>query len=259
MLWNDYMKVTARLLLVTALGVGLWAQATPPAHAADDTAFTDNQKQVLDGLIRDYIMRHPEVIMDSLQAMQERERLAQQRMQEERVAALGNAIERDPDDPILGNPDGNVTLVEFFDYQCGYCKRMLEPLINFARADGNLRIVMKEFPILGPESMIAAKASLAARRQGKYEAFHLALMSLKGRLSEPAIFQTALEVGLDTEKLRQDMETPAVLDHIRKTRELGEALSVRGTPAFIIGGTIVPGAIGEDRLADLVAKARTKG
>ncbi|MBL6599983.1 MAG: DsbA family protein [Alphaproteobacteria bacterium] len=255
------MKTIARLPVLAAaiLALGVWSTSAPPALADDKAAFSDSQKQALDDLIRDYIMRHPEVIMESLQSMQQREQMAQQRLQAERVAALGEAIERDPGDPVLGNPDGDVTLVEFFDYQCGYCKRMLEPLINFANADGNLRIVMKEFPILGPESMIAARASLAAAKQGKYEAFHTALMGLRGRLSEPAIFQTALEVGLDTERLRKDMESPEVTDQIRKARELGEALSVRGTPAFIIDGTIVPGAISEDRLADLVAQARAKG
>lgn len=255
------MKTIARLPLLAAavLTLGVWSASTPIAFAEDKPAFNDSQKQALDELIRDYIMRHPEVIMESLQAMQQREQMAQQRLQAERVAALSEAIERDPGDPILGNPDGDVTLVEFFDYQCGYCKRMLEPLINFARADGNLRIVMKEFPILGPESMVAARASLAAAKQGKYEPFHMALMSLRGRLSEPAIFQTALEVGLDTQQLQKDMEAPDVMDQIRKARELGEALSVRGTPAFIIDGTIVPGAISEERLADLVAKARSKG
>ena len=255
------MTLNPRLVSVTAiaLALGIWTQVASPTLAADDSAFNAKQKAALDAQIHDYIMRHPEVIMESIRAMQEREKLAQERLQAERVAALGDAIERDPGDPVIGNPNGDVTLVEFFDYQCGYCKRMIEPLINFARADGKLRIVMKEFPILGPESMVAARASLAAHKQGKYEAFHIALMSLRGRLTEPAIFQTALEVGLDTEQLLKDMEAPDVTDQIRKSRELGEALSVRGTPAFIIDGTIIPGAMGEDRLADLVAKARTKG
>jgi protein-disulfide isomerase len=255
------MIVTSRLpwIAAIALATGIWFQAPSAVLAADEAVFSEAQKEALDARIHDYIMRHPEVIMESIQAMQQRDQLAQERLQAERVAALGDAIERDPGDPIIGNPNGDVTLVEFFDYQCGYCKRMTEPLIKFARADGNLRIVMKEFPILGPESMVAARASLAASKQGKYEAFHIALMSLRGRLSEPAIFQTALEVGLDTEKLLKDMDAPDVMEQISKARELGQALSVRGTPAFIINGTIVPGAMSEDRLAELVAKARTKG
>ena len=243
----------AVVLLVCA---GLLSSA---ARAAEDSPFSPAQKAALDRLIRDYIMQHPEVIMDSMQAMQEREQLAQTRLQAERVTLLSDAIERDPNDPVMGNPDGDVTLVEFFDYQCGYCKRMLDPLLDFARSDGNLRIVLKEFPILGPESMIAARASLAAHKQGKYETFHVALMRLRGRLSEPAIFQTALEVGLDTEQLQKDMDAPEVIAQIRKSRELGEALAIRGTPAFVIGGKIIPGAMRDGQLKDLVTQQRTKG
>jgi protein-disulfide isomerase len=255
------MTINPRLGPIAAIALFLCIGLVAPtnARAADEPAFSDKQREALDAQIRDYIMRHPEVIMESIQAMQRQAELAEERQRAERVASLGDAIERNPGDPIIGNPDGDVTLVEFFDYQCGYCKRMLEPLIKFAEADGNLRIVLKEFPILGPESMLAARASLAAQKQGKYEEFHMALMNLRGRLSEPAIFQTALEVGLDTEQLQKDMSAPDVLNHLRETRELGEALSVRGTPAFIINGTIIPGAMRDGQLADLVARAREKG
>jgi protein-disulfide isomerase len=255
------MTINARLPLVAAivLAFGVLTHSPTVVTAADDAVFNAAQKEALDAQIRDYLIRHPEIIMESIQAMQQREELAQERETAQRMASLGDELERDPGDPVLGNPDGDVTLVEFFDYQCGYCKRMLEPLITFAREDGNIRIVLKEFPILGPESLVAARASLAARKQGKYEAFHIALMTLRGRLSEPAIFQAALEVGLDTEQLQKDMQSPEVLNHIRKSRQLGEALSVRGTPAFIINGTIIPGALRDGQLADLVAKARAKG
>jgi protein-disulfide isomerase len=229
-----------------------------PASPAESNLFNQAQKTTLDRLIRDYIMQHPEVIMDSMQAMQEREKLAQEHLQSQRVTSLNEAIERNPNDPVMGNPDGDVTLVEFFDYQCGYCKQMLDPLLDFARRDGNLRIVLKEMPILGPASMIAARASLAAHEQGKYKAFHVALMRSRGRLSEPAIFQIAVEVGLDTEQLQKDMDAPAVMEQIRKSRELGAALAIRGTPAFIIGGKIIPGAMTEGQLRDLVTQQRTK-
>ena len=118
---------------------------------------------------------------------------------------------------------------------------------------------MKEYPILGPESVAAARASLAAQKQGKYELFHIALMGVRGRLSEAAIFQAALEVGLDTQKLQIDMASPAILGQIQKARELGEALSVNGTPAFVIGDMVIPGAFGPERLKELVESARAKG
>jgi protein-disulfide isomerase len=249
-------RIRSAFVVVLLLCAGLLSS---PASAAEDNPFNQTQKTALDRLIRNYIMQHPEVIMDSMQAMQEREQLVQERLQTERVTSLNEAIEHNPSDPVMGNPDGDVTLVEFFDYQCGYCKRMIDPLLDFARSDGNLRIVLKEFPILGPESMIAARASLAAHKQGKYEAFHVALMRLRGRLSEPAIFQTAVEVGLDTEQLQKDMNAPAVMEQIRKSRELGQALAIRGTPAFVIGGKIIPGAMGEGQLRDLVTQQRGKG
>ena len=248
----------AAFLAITAI-LSVWVIAPGPPRAAEEPAFTEAQKSALDALIRDYIMRHPEVVMESLGAMQERERLAKERQQMARVAQLTDAIERDPGDPVLGNPDGDVTVVEFFDYQCGFCKRMLEPMMNLAREDRGVRIVMKELPILGPESVLAARASLAAGRQGKYEAFHLALMQIRGRLSEPAILQTALELGLNAEQLRADMDDPAAMAQIQRNRELAEALSIRGTPAFVIGGTLVPGAISAERLRTLVAEARARG
>jgi protein-disulfide isomerase len=247
--------IRSNFVVVLLLCAGLLSS---PA-AAEDNPFNQAQKTALNGLIQDYIMQHPEVIMDSMQAMQERQQLAQERLQSERVTSLNESIERNPSDPVMGNPDGDVTLVEFFDYQCGYCKKMIDPLLDFARSDGNLRIVLKELPILGPASLIAARASLAAHKQGKYEAFHVALMRLRGRLSEPAIFQTAVEVGLDTEQLQKDMDAPAVTEQIRKSRELSQALAIRGTPAFVIGGKIIPGAMKEGQLRDLVTQQRTKG
>src|SRR3546814_9302715 len=130
-----------------------------------------------------------------------------------------DALERRPGDPVLGNPDGDVTIVEFFDYQCGYCKTMLEPLLDLVHSDGRIRLVLKEFPILGTETMIAAKVSLAALRQGGYEAFHKTMMGLRGRLSEAAIWQAAAEAGLDVARLRRDID--------RKSVGEGKRVSVR--------------------------------
>ncbi|MBM85929.1 MAG: hypothetical protein CMM47_07900 [Rhodospirillaceae bacterium] len=255
------MKLPDRTRYTLAAAIFATALATSASlvEAANPDPFSDDQKNTLNRLIRDYIIQHPEVIMKSLQAMQEREQLAKDRQRASRIVALSDAIKHDPNDPVIGNPDGNVTLVEFFDYQCGYCKRMLEPLINFARADGNIRIVLKEYPILGPESIVAARASLAAQKQGKYEVFHTALMGIRGRLSEATIFQAALEVGLDPQKLQKDMIQPDVLGQIQKTRELGRALSIHGTPAFVIDDRIIPGAIGPEQLKELVENARSNG
>ena len=168
-------------------------------------------------------------------------------------------IEQDPDDPVLGNPDGDVTLVEFFDYQCGYCKRMTGPLFETARTDGRVRLVMKEFPILGPVSEIAARAALASRRQGRYEDMHIALMNLRGRLTEQSVLQTARELGLDLDRLEADMADPEVARVYEKVRALANRLDIGGTPTLIIGGEVIQGAVDAGQLQALLGEARSPG
>jgi protein-disulfide isomerase len=157
---------------------------------------------------------------------------------------------------VAGNPDGAVTVVEFFDYRCPYCKAVARDMIETLEAEGDVRIVFKEFPILGPDSQTAAKAALAADRQGKYLPFHQALMDHKGTLDRDAILDIAEELGLDLELLEVDMESPEVATVIARTLALAEALDIGGTPAFIIGDELVPGAVDMKTLKDLVAKAR---
>ncbi len=166
------------------------------------------------------------------------------------------AIYEDPDDYVAGNPKGDVTIVEFFDYQCGYCKRSFEPLMDFVEADGNIRLILKEFPILGPTSLEAAKAAIAAKRQGRYMEMHRALYEHKGGLDSDAIAKIAEELGLDVGKLKKDMADPAIQDQVSRTYRLAEQLNVDGTPAFIAGGVMYPGAADEERLDQMVKEAR---
>ena len=149
-----------------------------------------------------------------------------------------------------------MTVVEFFDYRCPYCKAVAKDMIATLQAEGDVRIVFKEFPILGPESELAAKAALAARRQDKYLPFHQALMAYKGQLDEAAIHDVAEDVGLDVEQLQEDMAAPAIADVISRNIALANALSIGGTPAFVVGDTLVPGAVDMKTLRDMVAKAR---
>ncbi len=250
---RHYPKLAAVLIFLSGLTLA------GPAVGEENNVFSAKQKSALEALIRNYILDHPEVVIESLQRMEKRERIAHERQQATRVAALADAIAHDPDDPIIGNSDGDVTLVEFFDYQCGYCKQMIEPLLDLANSDGRLRIVMKEFPILGPVSVTAASAALAARNQNRYEEFHIALMQFRGRLSESAIFQAAREVGLDTKRLQSDMQAPEITAHFEQVKRLASALSINGTPAFIINGIIIPGAVSLDRLEAEVKEARAGG
>ena len=161
--------------------------------------------------------------------------------------------------PVSGDPGGDVTLVEFFDYQCGYCKRALAPMKELLASDGKLRVVWKEFPILGPASRFAARAATAAARQGRYLDFHLAVMGAPGKLTESSVMGIAERLGIDVERLRRDMEDPAIEAYLDETHRLARDLGITGTPAFVIGETVVPGVVGGARLKELIANVRASG
>lgn len=232
-------------LLPLASGAGARAESLTPVERAE-----------VETIVRDYVLAHPEIIVEALEILQAREQAEATELQRRQITELGEEIFDDPATPVLGNPDGDVTLVEFLDYQCGYCKRMLEEIFALIDEDANLRIVFKELPILGPASVTAAQAALASREQGLYGEFHRALMSYRGRLSDDLIFQLAEDVGLDVDRLRRDMESDAIQAHIAGNLALAQSLGIRGTPAFIIGDEVIPGAVGGDALRELIAQAR---
>ena len=168
---------------------------------------------------------------------------------------------KDPTSPVGGNPNGDVTIVEFFDYQCGYCKVVFPRIEKLLIDDSNLRFVFKEMPILGPNSVFAARAALAARMQGEkqYVAFHKVMMASRGSLNKASVFRFATDAGLDLERLKGDMEDDNINDMIRRNLKLADALSINGTPAFVIGDTIVRGAVDLLKLKILVERARNTG
>ena len=227
-------------------------------EAQSSDTFTKAEKAEISDLVRQYIKRNPEIILEALEDIQKREEIQKEKAQRTQLKLNEKFIERDIDDPILGNPDGKIVITEFFDYQCGYCKRMLKILLDISKNNNDVKIILKEYPILGPVSTLAAQVALAAKKQNKYAEIHAALMQLRGRLSEPAVFQIAKEVGLTTEQLREDMMDPKILKHLTRTRELGKQLMIRGTPAFIINDTISPGALTKYQLLELIADARQK-
>jgi protein-disulfide isomerase len=164
----------------------------------------------------------------------------------------------DPQSPIAGNPKGDVTLVEFFDYRCPYCKQVEPSLEKLIGDDHQLRFVFKEFPVLGPDSEIAARVALAARNQGKYDAFHRAMMNTPGHIDEATIYKVAAAAGLDVDKVKQDMQSTDIEKELKANLDLGNSLDLSGTPSFIVGDTIIPGAISGDELKQLIATARGK-
>lgn len=157
-----------------------------------------------------------------------------------------------------GDPAGEVTVIEFFDYRCGFCKRVAGSVTQLQKDDARVRIVYKDFPILGDDSMQAAKAALASQAQGRHQAFHEALLAANGDLSREHVLQIASEVGLDTKKLVADMENPEWLTIIERNRALAKDLGITGTPAFVVGNELVPGAMDLPALKDLIARARTR-
>ena len=246
------------LAAVVAAGAAIWLWADPGFERAGDESLdvAEIPDDEFDRRVRDYLMRNPQVIVDSVAALQERAEAEQEALA---IAALddqADEILRDRDSPVGGNPEGDVTLVEFFDYNCPYCRRVA-PVVQEAQAvDAALRIVYKEFPILGPNSMVAAKAGLAAHRQGKYVAFHNALMAADGPTDEGAIEAVATAVGLEVEVLRRDMEDPAIAAAIERNLRLAQELRITGTPGFVIGRDVIRGATDLGTLQRSIAKAR---
>ncbi|HFC04906.1 MAG TPA: DsbA family protein [Rhizobiales bacterium] len=172
---------------------------------------------------------------------------------------MAGDIFRGEGDLVIGNPNGDVTMVEFFDYNCGYCKRSLPDVMKMIKNDKNVKVVMKEFPILGEGSNFAARAAIASREQGKYWEFHLALLKKRGAVNEASVMKTAKLMGLDVEKLRKDMKAPVVDQIIKRNYAIAQQLNINGTPAFIIAENIFPGAVGFDVLSNAVAKVRKDG
>ncbi len=246
-----------KFLAPPLLAATLLLPAGAAVHAADD-ALTESQKRAVEGVLRDYLMNNPELIVEALQAMEARQEEVQKAHRRAAVEALGDMLTGNPDSPVIGNPDGDVTVVEFSDYNCGYCKQVLPEALAVLKADGNIRYVLKELPVLGRSSVTAARAALAvwSLDPAKYLDVHAALMGLRGGLDDQRVMKTLGDLGLDADEVEAAMRSEVVDRELSRNRQMAEMLGIRGTPAFLIGGELVPGAVGRDRLEALVAAAR---
>lgn len=245
-------------LIAAALALGA-VLVVPAAQAQDKTPAMDPQQRgAIETVVREYLLANPEVIVDAIRLYREREQQAQADQAKMALSAHKNSLINDPDAPVAGNPKGDVTVVEFFDYHCGYCKRVFPVLRELLDSDKNLRWVFKEFPILGPESVTASRAALAAWKldPAKYLDFHAALMATSGGLPEDRILKIAKTAGYDADKLKKEMASDSVTAEINRNHQIAETLGIRGTPAFIVGDELVPGAVDVDTLRQLIAKAR---
>ena len=237
---------------------------SPAVMAAD--SMTPEQQKAIEKVVHDYLVSHPEVLVEASQALQQKQQ--QDMQQQAKGAIVDNAAQLFKSSlAVAGNPKGNVTVVEFFDYQCIHCKKM-EPVISeLLKKDTNLRVIYKEFPIFGEGSEIASKAALAAAMQGKYLPLHVALLNVQKRLDEKVVMETAKSVGLDMVKLQKDMKSDAVKEALVSNRELAEKMHLMGTPAFVVAATpagefsakfdpaFIPGAASVEVLQDLIKKA----
>jgi protein-disulfide isomerase len=217
---------------------------------------TPEQTKAVERIVHDYLVAHPEVLMEAVQAAEEKDKAKKVADTEQSIRAHHGDLYNDPDSQIGGNPKGDVTIVEFFDYRCPYCKQVQPMIEGLLGDDPKLRIVYKEFPILGPASVYASKMALASRAQGKYDAFHRAMMNAKGNIDDKAVDKVAASVGIDVAKAKAGLEAPAIQAVIKKDLDLSDALGINGTPSFIIAGKLYPGAMTLDELKKSIAEAR---
>lgn len=250
------MRVWSKAVLPLSVAFLITLSLSTITHGAD--ANEQNRAQI-EEIMRDYILSHPEVIIESLQ----RGELAKRKAAEEKAAAAlkthRDKIENGPLTPVAGNAEGDVTVVEFFDYRCPYCKRVVPAIQELLQTDPNVRYVFQEFPILGDESLTASKAALAVWKTApeKYLDFHVALMQARGSLTEERVLKIAESADLNPEQLRAAMNDDAITAQLDRNRQLGQIIGITGTPAFIVGDQIIPGAVDLETLKKLIASARS--
>ncbi len=235
------------LILLAALLLFGINFTTKPAYADLDA----EDRQEIHRIMETYIKANPEILRDALVALASREEAERQR-------AGIQLVRDDKGDPVMGNPDGQVTIYEFSDYNCGYCKRAFGTIQSLMNTNRDVRLVVKEFPILSQSSVTAAKAGVAAHKQGKFEAFHIAMMTYRGPVSETSIADSARSAGIDLKRFARDMASAETSQIIERTRAAAAALGINGTPGFVIGDTIIPGAVDAKQLQAVIDDVRAK-
>lgn len=250
-----------KLASAAMLSFGLLIPSLPALAQSADAGLTDAQREAVRAEIRALLKAEPEIVLEALQDLEEQRRQEEENAAQAALENQADALYADGFSFVGGNPDGDITLVEFLDYRCGFCKRAHDEVTSFLAADGNVRLVVKEFPVLGPDSEKAGQAAMAAMKQdggAHYKKFHDAMITHRGALTEPVILQLALQSGLDVAQLKNDMTGQDVIENIGKTYQLAEALQIRGTPAFVMGSQIIRGYVPADALAQIAAAARAE-
>src|SRR6201982_878251 len=245
-----------RLLVPALLALALFG--APPSASAQ--SFSDSQRSDIETIIRNYLVSHPEVLEESMAELNKRQAAAEREKHEASVASNADAIFNSPRGVVLGNKDGDVTFVEFFDYNCGYCKRAMADMLELLKTDPKLKVVLKEFPVLSEGSVEAAKVAVAVRMQDptgkKYLDFHQKLLGGRGVAGKARAMAAAKDAGLDTAKIEKDLASPEVKATIEENFKLAEAMGMNGTPSYVIGKQVVVGAVGLEGLKEKIGIAR---
>lgn len=246
---HSYGKPALAALIALATG----AATLPPAKA-----FDASNKKELGMFIHDYIVEHPEVLLEAQDALQKKQEAKRRDHMKSVITANRKAIFDAPGDLVIGNPKGDVTLVEFYDYNCPYCKHAVSDMHALVEADNKLRFVLKEFPILGQDSVAASRVSMAVQivAPDKYKAFHDKLMGSQQRATGDSAFQVAEDLGIAKSALKDELESPEIEKRIKQTYALADALNINGTPAYVIGDDAISGAVGSSALEDKVQNMR---
>ncbi len=244
-------------LIATACSAFL-AIAMPQVSKADE--LTAGQKGEVERILRDYLIAHPEIIQDAMAELDKRQSAADAEKHKTTIKQSAQTIFSSPRQVVLGNPDGNVTFVEFFDYNCGYCKRAMDDMLTLLKDDPKLKVVLKEFPVLGPGSVEAAQVAVAVRMQDKtgkkYLEFHQKLLGGRGQADKARALAVAKDIGLDMARLEKDLASAEVKATLQESFKLAESLGLNGTPSYVIGDNVVVGAVGLDALKEKINTSR---
>lgn len=238
------------------------AVAAAPARAMDLTALTEDERTAFRAEIRAYLLDNPEIIMEAVNLLEQRQAAAAAAEDGAMIAAHADAIFEDGHSWVGGNPDGDVTLVEFMDYRCGYCRKAAPEVEALLRADGNIRLIVKEFPILGEASLASSRFAVATKQVAGDEAYqkvHEALIAFKGDVDEVALRRIAEGLGLDGDAILEAMDSDAVTEVLRKNHELAQRLDISGTPTFVLADEMLRGYLPADQMARIVAEKRQGG
>jgi protein-disulfide isomerase len=228
--------------------------------AASAQSFSDIQRGDIEKIVRNYLLAHPEVLEEAMAELSKRQAVAEAAKHEAGVAKNAEAIFNSPRNVVLGNKDGDVTFVEFFDYNCGYCKRAMMDMLEIMKGDPKLKVVLKEFPVLNPGSVEAAQVGVAIRMQDasgkKYLDFHQKVLNGRGGADKARAMAAAKDAGVDMARLEKDLASPEVRATIEENFKLAEAMGMNGTPSYVIGKQVVIGAVGVEALKEKIGIAR---